>query len=81
MKKIFVLMLFFILGCAHAKPATQQAVEEPGKVESNVKVKIETNQGTMVAELYDKEVPKTVDNFVQLAKKGFYDGKIGRAHV
>lgn len=28
----------------------------------------------MVAELYDKEVPGTVSNFVTLAQKGFYDG-------
>ena len=35
---------------------------------------IETARGTMVADLYDKEVPNTVANFVSLAQKGFYDG-------
>jgi peptidyl-prolyl cis-trans isomerase B (cyclophilin B) len=35
---------------------------------------IETNRGTIVAELYDKEAPKTVDNFETLANKGYYDG-------
>jgi len=35
---------------------------------------IETNKGTMVAELYDGEAPKTVENFETLANKGFYDG-------
>ena len=35
---------------------------------------IETNRGTLVAELYDKEAPKTVENFETLANKGFYDG-------
>jgi peptidyl-prolyl cis-trans isomerase B (cyclophilin B) len=35
---------------------------------------IETNKGTMVAELYDGEAPKTVENFESLANKGFYDG-------
>ena len=34
----------------------------------------ETNKGTIVAELYDKDAPKTVENFETLANKGFYDG-------
>lgn len=34
----------------------------------------ETNRGTIVAELYDKEAPKTVENFETLANKGYYDG-------
>ena len=34
----------------------------------------ETNKGTIVAELYDKEAPKTVENFEKLANSGFYDG-------
>jgi peptidyl-prolyl cis-trans isomerase B (cyclophilin B) len=35
---------------------------------------IETNRGTLTAELYDKEAPKTVENFEKLANAGFYDG-------
>lgn len=35
---------------------------------------IKTNKGTMTAELYAEETPKTVANFVKLAKDGFYDG-------
>jgi len=38
------------------------------------KATIETNRGTMVAELYDKDAPKTVENFEKLANSGFYDG-------
>ena len=34
----------------------------------------ETNRGTIVAELYDKDAPKTVENFEKLANDGFYDG-------
>src|SRR5215204_6488117 len=34
----------------------------------------ETNKGTMVAELYPAEAPKTVENFEKLANSGFYDG-------
>ena len=35
---------------------------------------IETNKGTLVAELYDDAAPKTVANFEKLANEGFYDG-------
>ena len=35
---------------------------------------IETNRGTIVAELYDTDAPKTVENFETLANKGYYDG-------
>ena len=37
---------------------------------------IETNQGTMTAELYVEDAPMTVNNFVFLAKEGFYNGTI-----
>ncbi len=33
---------------------------------------IETNKGTLVVELYDKEAPNTVANFEKLANSGFY---------
>lgn len=35
---------------------------------------IETARGRIQAELYDTEVPGTVQNFVKLANSGFYDG-------
>jgi peptidyl-prolyl cis-trans isomerase B (cyclophilin B) len=35
---------------------------------------IETNRGTMKAELYDDAAPNTVANFAKLANDGFYDG-------
>jgi len=34
----------------------------------------ETNKGTIVCELYAKDAPKTVNNFVFLAREGFYNG-------
>jgi peptidyl-prolyl cis-trans isomerase B (cyclophilin B) len=34
----------------------------------------ETNRGTITAELYEKDAPKTVENFEKLANSGFYDG-------
>jgi peptidyl-prolyl cis-trans isomerase B (cyclophilin B) len=38
------------------------------------KVKISTAKGDMIAELYDNETPKTVNNFLELIGKKFYDG-------
>ncbi|TFG04630.1 MAG: peptidylprolyl isomerase [Promethearchaeota archaeon] len=35
---------------------------------------IVTNKGNVVLQLYDNETPNTVKNFVDLAKKGFYNG-------
>lgn len=35
---------------------------------------IDTNRGTITAELYDAEAPGTVANFEKLANEGFYDG-------
>lgn len=42
----------------------------------NPKATIETDQGTIVIELYKDKAPKTVENFVALANKGFYNGII-----
>ncbi|MDX5418756.1 MAG: peptidylprolyl isomerase [Hymenobacteraceae bacterium] len=35
---------------------------------------IHTAKGVMKVEFYEKDAPKTVQNFIDLAKKGFYDG-------
>jgi peptidyl-prolyl cis-trans isomerase B (cyclophilin B) len=35
---------------------------------------IETNRGTITAELFDKDAPNTVANFEKLANSGFYNG-------
>jgi peptidyl-prolyl cis-trans isomerase B (cyclophilin B) len=35
---------------------------------------LHTNHGPIEVELYDEDAPKTVDNFLTLSRKGFYDG-------
>ncbi len=40
------------------------------------KVKLETNQGDIIIELYSKEMPITTGNFEKLVKEGFYDNII-----
>ena len=38
--------------------------------------RLETNHGTIGLELFPDDAPKTVENFVKLARDGFYDGLI-----
>ena len=43
---------------------------------SDPTVRITTNMGVIEARLFASKAPKTVSNFVELARKGFYDGII-----
>tara|TARA_Y100000310_G_scaffold243870_1_gene248548 strand:- start:118 stop:702 length:585 start_codon:yes stop_codon:yes gene_type:complete len=40
------------------------------------KVKLETNHGDIIIELYSKEAPITTSNFVRYVEEGHYDGTI-----
>ncbi len=40
------------------------------------KAVIKTNRGDITVQLFPEQAPKTVKNFVELAKKGYYDGVI-----
>lgn len=42
--------------------------------DKDLKVKIKTNVGVIEGKLFYKKAPKTVSNFVELARKGFYNG-------
>jgi peptidyl-prolyl cis-trans isomerase B (cyclophilin B) len=39
-------------------------------------VKIQTNMGIIIMELYPDQAPKTVENFLRYTKEGFYEGTI-----
>jgi peptidyl-prolyl cis-trans isomerase A (cyclophilin A)/peptidyl-prolyl cis-trans isomerase B (cyclophilin B) len=56
----------------HPKPAPTE-VATPG---INPKVRLHTSQGDIIVELYPEKAPKTVDNFLQYVKDGFYDGTL-----
>jgi len=51
------------------------ALSKDSKAKNPV-VTIETTLGTIEMELFPAKAPKTVENFVGLAKKGFYDGTL-----
>jgi len=63
-------------------PVGQKEVEKQEEVEIEEvitithMVNIKTNKGDIKIELFGEDTPITVDNFVTLAKKGFYDGVI-----
>lgn len=44
--------------------------------EKDYSAEIQTNKGTIYIDLYEKEAPNTVNNFVFLANEGFYNGVI-----
>lgn len=81
MKKIlslfFVLILF--IGCMNGNSKNQNLTQEQDKKKMNdstVVAVIKTNMGTIEIELFEKQTPKTVANFVGLANKGYYNGVI-----
>jgi peptidyl-prolyl cis-trans isomerase A (cyclophilin A) len=57
-----------------AKPA-KSAAPEVSAAESP-KVLLHTSQGDITVELNAAKAPKTVDNFLQYVKEGFYDGTV-----
>ena len=42
----------------------------------NPQVELKTTQGTILVELYADKAPKTVANFLQYVKEGFYNGTV-----
>jgi len=48
----------------------------PVALAANPQVELKTTLGTIVIELYPENAPKTVENFLQYVKDGFYDGTI-----
>ncbi|MDQ8564821.1 peptidylprolyl isomerase [Enterococcus faecium] len=46
------------------------------KSEKGPKAVIKTNRGDITVQLFPELAPKTVQNFIELSKKGYYDGVI-----
>ncbi len=57
-----------IVGCK-----AQSSSQEKGKTMSAT---LETSKGTIQLELYESDAPKTVANFVGLAREGYFNGTI-----
>lgn len=67
---------------AQAPPPEAEPKTEPKNEEVAV---LETSLGTMAFRLFEKDAPRTVENFRKLVKEGFYDGRpfyrVVRGHV
>ena len=61
--RIPLFLLAAVLGCSTA-------------LAQNPQVELKTSQGNIVVELYADKAPKTVANFLQYVKDGFYGGTI-----
>ena len=80
--EVSVMLLVGILVCvtavAQKKEAKMTKWTAPAKAEVDVNKKytatIKTSKGDIVCELYPKQAPLSVTNFVYLAKGGFYNG-------
>lgn len=65
-----------LLVAGSGQPALAQEEEATALGVDNPRVALETNQGTIVIELYADKAPKTVENFLDYVEKDFYDGTI-----
>jgi len=72
-------MGFLVMSCGESTPEVKtMRWNSPPKMQIDTTKKytaiIETVKGNLVIELFAKDVPKTVNNFVFLAQQGYYDG-------
>ncbi|NOZ25065.1 MAG: peptidylprolyl isomerase [Nitrospirae bacterium] len=68
-----VLMLF---STAHAEPKHRKFTKEEIKKMAETRAVIETKFGNIELRFFPEVAPNHVNNFIELAKKGFYDGTI-----
>jgi peptidyl-prolyl cis-trans isomerase B (cyclophilin B) len=69
------IIIIVVLGTMPEKPKTYSA-PPPMTIDTSKQytATIETGKGNLVLELFASDVPMTVNNFVFLARDGFYDG-------
>ncbi len=78
----FVSTIALMVCCLSCKPKVLQSSQDGATVAQLLDLQgreklvavVETNKGTFELELYAKETPKTVENFVALSAKGYYNG-------
>jgi cyclophilin family peptidyl-prolyl cis-trans isomerase len=80
MKKMMIVFftVFGLLACNAQDKGEMETKETQSKEETKEMTVaiIKTNMGTIKIELFADQTPKTVENFVGLANKGYYNGVI-----
>jgi cyclophilin family peptidyl-prolyl cis-trans isomerase len=66
----------YLLGLVLGAVAVMSSASGAGSAGARPRATIETSMGKIVVELYKDKAPKTVENFIKLAKQGFYNGVI-----
>jgi peptidyl-prolyl cis-trans isomerase A (cyclophilin A) len=80
LSKTLLVVLFFTVGLTTASCAADSKGTKGKALEPGLYAIFQTNQGTFTCRLFEKEAPKTVDNFVGLANgtKEWTDPKTGK---
>lgn len=73
MRSILVIIAVIIVGVFAWRYYLQDKIMNTESPPQNPRVKVITNMGDVEIELLFSLAPKTVDNFLKLAKSGFYD--------
>ena len=85
MKNIVLALVFAatFIGCQSSDTVKEKTEEQTTSTEEETQMPesmtvavVNTNMGTIEIELFADKTPKTVENFVGLANKGYYDGII-----
>jgi cyclophilin family peptidyl-prolyl cis-trans isomerase len=84
MKTLNSIIIMLLVVAITFSTAQEKAQKGQPKKEKKVEIKLnetpvvvmETTMGTIELELFAKETPKTVENFLGLVKKGYYNGII-----
>ena len=74
---VLIMATLFLASCGGAAPKPKTySTPPPMKIDTSKQytATIETEKGNLVLELFASDVPFTVNNFVFLARDGFYDG-------
>lgn len=71
-----ILLILTIIALVFTSSAYSQKKGKKKMSDTTTVAVIKTNMGTIEIELFAKAVPKTVENFVGLANKGYYNGVI-----
>ena len=71
-----VLLLIFIIVIAGAYVVFFNNKDTSNNVSTNPIAIIDTSMGIIKVELYEDKMPITTENFIKLAKDGFYNGMI-----
>ena len=76
MKRRTLITLSLLAGFAACSPAedAKPAGETKSAEVKDIRIKIETTKGTIEATMFASKAPMTVANFLNLAKRGYYNG-------